>query len=203
MYSNGVSETIVGKALTRFKIPRDRVVIMTKCRFAVSDPDEPQLGMFESRVNDGLLVNRVGLSRKHIFDAVQASVKRLGTYIDVLQIHRMDRDVPREETMRALNDVVEMGWVRYIGGSSVRHKLSFNPGLHDTRVLTSIKDAYLGVPSHAERCQSPRVAPIHFDAELLQPPLSRRRTRDDPVLQGCRYWFGTGKLSANERTKYQ
>lgn len=75
--------------------------------------------MYAATINDGQLVNRVGLSRKHIFDAVQASVKRLGTYIDVLQIHRLDRDVPREEIMKALNDVIEKGWVRYIGASSV------------------------------------------------------------------------------------
>jgi aryl-alcohol dehydrogenase-like predicted oxidoreductase len=60
-------------------------------------------------------VNQVGLSRKHIFDAVDASVRRLGTYIDVLQIHRLDRNVPREEIMKALNDVVESGKVSYIG----------------------------------------------------------------------------------------
>lgn len=70
-------------------------------------------------MNDGRMVNRVGLSRKHIFDAVKASVERLGTHIDVLQIHRMDPDVPHEEIMRALNDVIEKGWVRYIGASSV------------------------------------------------------------------------------------
>lgn len=70
--------------------------------------------------NDGEMVNEVGLSRKHILDAVDASVKRLGTYIDVLQIHRLDRDTPREEIMKALNDVVESGKVRYIGASSVR-----------------------------------------------------------------------------------
>lgn len=64
-------------------------------------------------------MNRVGLSRKHILDAVDKSVERLGTYIDVLQIHRLDRDTPREEIMRALNDVVESGKVRYIGASSV------------------------------------------------------------------------------------
>lgn len=52
-------------------------------------------------------------------DAVDKSVERLGTYIDVLQIHRLDRDVPREEIMRALNDVVESGKVRYNGASSV------------------------------------------------------------------------------------
>lgn len=71
------------------------------------------------------MVNQAGLSRKHIFDAVDASVQRLGTYIDVLQIHRLDRDTPREEIMRALNDVVESGKVRYIGASSVSGSFSF------------------------------------------------------------------------------
>jgi aryl-alcohol dehydrogenase-like predicted oxidoreductase len=61
----------------------------------------------------------VGLSRKHIFDAVDKSVERLGTYIDVLQIHRLDRETPRHEIMKALNDVVESGKVRYIGASSM------------------------------------------------------------------------------------
>jgi versiconal hemiacetal acetate reductase len=50
---------------------------------------------------------------------VDACVERLGTYIDVFQIHRLDRDVPYEEIMRALNDVVESGKVRYLGASSV------------------------------------------------------------------------------------
>lgn len=70
-------------------------------------------------VNDGVMVNRVGLSRKHIFAAVDASIERLGTYIDVLQIHRMDPGTGREEIMRALNDIVESGKVRYLGASSV------------------------------------------------------------------------------------
>ena len=69
--------------------------------------------------NDGELVNQIGLSRKHIFDAVEASVQRLGTYIDVLQIHRLDREIDKREIMRALNDVVDSGMVRYIGASSV------------------------------------------------------------------------------------
>ena len=63
---------------------------MTKCRFAISAPGEPQLSPYAATVNDGEMVNRVGLSRKHIFDAAKASVQRLGTYIDVLQIQRMD-----------------------------------------------------------------------------------------------------------------
>ena len=50
---------------------------------------------------------------------MQASVERLGTYIDVLQIHRLDRGTPKKEIMRALNDVIEKSWVRYIGASSM------------------------------------------------------------------------------------
>jgi aryl-alcohol dehydrogenase-like predicted oxidoreductase len=76
--------------------------------------------------NDGIMVNRIGLSRKHIFDAVDASVERLGTYMDVLQIHRLDRDTPREEIMKALNDVVESGKVRYLGASSVSKTTIFS-----------------------------------------------------------------------------
>lgn len=119
VYSHGRSEEIIGKALKQYKIPRNRVVILSKCYFGVSD-DGAQVPIAESSKNDGAFVNRMGLSRKHILDAVDASVQRLGTYIDVLQIHRLDRNVPREEIMRALNDVVESGKVRYIGASSVR-----------------------------------------------------------------------------------
>lgn len=94
------------------------MVILTKCFFGVDDEGKfPPIAA--SATNDGPFVNRTGLSRKHIFDAVDASVERLGTYIDVLQIHRLDRDTPREEIMKALNDVVESGKVRYIGASSV------------------------------------------------------------------------------------
>lgn len=118
MYSHGKSEEVVGKALKKYNIPRDRVVILTKCFFGVDDEGNfPAISA--SATNDGSWVNRTGLSRKHIFDAVDASVERLGTYIDVLQIHRLDRETPREEIMKALNDVVESGKVRYIGASSV------------------------------------------------------------------------------------
>ncbi|KAH8811984.1 aldo-keto reductase-like protein [Xylogone sp. PMI_703] len=115
-YSNGISEQIIGKALKKYNIPRHRVVILTKCYFGVSDDGSQMLWPVS---NDGDMVNRVGLSRKHIFDAVEKSVERLGTYIDLLQIHRLDRDTPKEEIMRALNDVVESGKVRYIGASSM------------------------------------------------------------------------------------
>ena len=65
-------------------------------------------------------VNHGGLSRQAIFQAVDASLKRMDTpYIDLLQIHRFDNDVPVEETMQALHDLVRSGKVRYIGASSV------------------------------------------------------------------------------------
>jgi aryl-alcohol dehydrogenase-like predicted oxidoreductase len=118
IYSHGVSERIIGKALKQYNIPRSKVVLLSKCYFGV-DEANPSLGIQSVSTNDGDNVNQVGLSRKHIFDAVEKSVERLGTYIDVLQIHRLDRDTPREEIMKALNDVIEKGWVRYIGASSM------------------------------------------------------------------------------------
>lgn len=114
VYSHGRSEEIIGKALKKYNIPRERVVILTKCFLGVDEDGDRSAPIAACSTNDGpVWVNRVGLSRKHIFDAVDASVRRLGTYIDVLQIHRLDRETPREEIMRALNDVVESGKVRY------------------------------------------------------------------------------------------
>jgi aryl-alcohol dehydrogenase-like predicted oxidoreductase len=114
-YSNGKSEIIIGKALKKFNIPRQKVVIMTKIFNPVmNDESRPP------SVNDGPLVNQMGLSRKHIFHAVDQCLERLGTdYIDVLQLHRLDRETPPEEIMRALHDVVQSGKVRYIGASSM------------------------------------------------------------------------------------
>jgi len=118
VYSHGRSEQIIGKAIKKYNLPRERLVILSKCHFGVT-PENPSSQISAGSINDGDMLNQVGLSRKHILDAVDKSVARLGTYIDVLQIHRLDRSVPREEIMRALNDVVESGKVRYIGASSM------------------------------------------------------------------------------------
>ncbi|KAF2111826.1 voltage-gated potassium channel subunit beta-3 [Lophiotrema nucula] len=120
-YSLGKSEEIIGKAIKKYEIPREKVVILTKCFFGVDEAvlSNGQVDLMKAIVNDGEMVNRVGLSRKHILDAADASVKRLGTYIDVFQIHRLDHDVEPEEIMKALNDVVESGKARYIGASSM------------------------------------------------------------------------------------
>ncbi|CAO3648982.1 unnamed protein product [Cunninghamella echinulata] len=98
---------------------RSKVVVATKLFFAVPDNlNEKVLGV--KQLDDRVYANRYGLSRKHIFDAVDASLKRLQMdYIDVLYIHRYDDETPIEETMEALHDVVKSGKVRYIGASSM------------------------------------------------------------------------------------
>jgi aryl-alcohol dehydrogenase (NADP+) len=102
VYSNGASEEILGRALRDFA-RRDQIIVATK----VNGPMGPG-------------PNDRGLSRKHILDAADASLKRLGTdYIDLYQIHRWDYEVPIEETLTALNDLIRAGKVRYIGASSM------------------------------------------------------------------------------------
>ncbi|OTA89169.1 hypothetical protein M434DRAFT_79694 [Hypoxylon sp. CO27-5] len=120
-YSNGLSEEVIGKALQKYSIPREKVVILTKCFLYVGEETSiftPPFGPLLEKTKD--YVNRGGLSRVNIFNTVDASLARLGTsYIDLLQIHRFDPNTPIEETMRALNDVVQSGKVRYIGASSM------------------------------------------------------------------------------------
>jgi aryl-alcohol dehydrogenase (NADP+) len=103
MYSRGVSEEVVGRALKALA-KRDQVVIATKAFYPVLS-DHP---------------NDRGLSRKHLFDAIDASLTRLGTdYVDLYQIHRFDPETPIRETLEALHDIVKSGKVRYIGASSM------------------------------------------------------------------------------------
>ena len=121
MYSEGASEMIIGKALKAYNIPREKVVIMTKCFWGAGETPDVRVYMYRQAV--GLskdYVNRWRLSRTAIFNQVNASLERLGTdYIDVLQIHRFDSETPIEETMKALHDLVQSGKVRYIGASSM------------------------------------------------------------------------------------
>lgn len=116
VYSNGQSEIILGKAIKDLKLPRDEIVVMTKVFFSVSRDNAMSIG----RDNDSIgYVNQHGLSRKHIFESVKHSLERLQLdYIDVLQCHRFDYETPIAETMQALHDVVQAGYVRYIGMSS-------------------------------------------------------------------------------------
>ena len=102
MYSLGVSEEVTGRAL-RECARRDQVVVATKVYFPMAEGP-----------------NDRGLSRKHIFEAIDASLARLGMdYVDLYQIHRWDYETPIEETLEALHDVVKSGRARYIGASSM------------------------------------------------------------------------------------
>lgn len=120
VYSNGKSEELLGRFLKKYDIPRDRVVILTKVYFTTDPRKEGFHSLKDTESAPYEYLNSLGLSRKHIFDAVEASVKRLGTHIDVLQIHRLDRSTPKTEIMRSLNDVILAGHVRYIGASSMK-----------------------------------------------------------------------------------
>ncbi len=103
IYAAGTSEEVTGRAFRDFA-RRDEIVIATKAH---------------GRWGKG--PNQSGLSRKALFQAVDDSLRRLGTdYIDLYQIHRWDFDTPIEETLEALDDIVRAGKVRYIGASSMR-----------------------------------------------------------------------------------
>lgn len=98
----GVAESIIGNWLKNHHIPRDQVVIATKVR---------------GRTGEG--PNDEGLSRAHIFNAVEGSLRRLGTdYIDLYQTHFFDTSTPIDETLIAMDDLVRQGKVRYIGCSN-------------------------------------------------------------------------------------
>lgn len=99
IYSEGRSEEMLGKALGE---KRKEVIVATKCRFQMGNGP-----------------NNVGLSRHHIINACEGSLRRLGTdYIDLYQVHLFDPHTPLEETLRALDDLVRQGKVRYIGCSN-------------------------------------------------------------------------------------
>ena len=103
VYSLGVSEEILGRALRDFSPGREKVVIATKVHFPMGDGP-----------------NQCGQSRKHIHHAIDNSLRRLGTdYIDLYQIHRHDPETPVEEVMQALDDIVRTGKALYIGASSM------------------------------------------------------------------------------------
>ncbi|AMR33330.1 aldo/keto reductase [Mucilaginibacter sp. PAMC 26640] len=98
VYSFGQSEKMLGQSIIDLNLRRDQLIIATKVR---------------GNMNDG--INSIGLSRYHIFQSVNDSLKRLQLdHIDILYVHGVDKRTPVEETMRALNDIILTGKVRYI-----------------------------------------------------------------------------------------
>lgn len=110
VYSGGEAEELLGKSLKDLGIDRRQAVIATKVWAPMSREAAEGTGD----------VNNKGLSRKHITESIDASLKRLGTdYIDLYQIHGEDPTTPMEETLSTLNDLVRQGKVHYIGCSNV------------------------------------------------------------------------------------
>ena len=160
-YSDGTSEEIVGRALKDF-IRRDEAVIATKVYFPM-----------HKGPNGG------GLSRKAIFTAIDASLRRLGIdYVDLYQIHRWDYSTPIEETLEALHDIVKSGKARYIGASSM-HAWQFSKALYVARQhgwtpFVSMQNHYNLLYREEERemmplCAAERIAVVPWS------PLARGR----------------------------
>jgi 1-deoxyxylulose-5-phosphate synthase len=160
-YSDGTSEEIVGQALKDFT-RRDEVVIATKVFFPMHKG--PNAG---------------GLSRKAIFTAIDASLRRLQTdYVDLYQIHRWDYSTPIEETLEALHDVVKRGKARYLGASSM-YAWQFSKALHVARehrwtAFVSMQNHYNLLYREEERemmplCAAERIAVVPWS------PLARGR----------------------------
>jgi len=161
MYSQGSSEEIVGRALKDFA-HRDEVVVATKVRHPM------HVGP-----------NGTGLSRKAIFAEIDHSLRRLRMdYVDLYQIHRMDKSTPIEETLEALHDVVKTGKARYLGASSM-HAWEFSKVLHLQRHngwarFVSMQDHYNLLAREEERemlplCRDERIGTIAWS------PLARGR----------------------------
>jgi len=138
MYSDGVSEEVLGRALKDFA-RRDQVVIATK-------------GFWPS----GTGPNDRGLSRKHLFDAIDNSLRRLGVdHVDLYQIHRFDADTPIAETLEALHDIVKAGKARYLGASSMSAwqfaKMLYTADRHGWTRFVSMQNHYNLVYREEER----------------------------------------------------
>lgn len=170
MYSNGLSEEILGRALRDFAVRREEVVIATKVFFPTGEGP-----------------NDRGLSRKHIMAAIDASLRRLGTdYVDLYQIHRWDAETPIEETLEALHDIVKAGKALYIGASSMYAwqfaKALYVADLHGWTRFVSMQNHYNLIYREEERemiplCRAEGIAIIPW-SPLARGFLAGNRTPD-------------------------
>ncbi len=169
VYSRGVSEEVTGRALRDFA-KRDEVVLATKVHGVMGDKP-----------------NQRGLSRKHIMEGIDDSLRRLGTdYVDLYQIHRWDPNTPIEETLEALHDVVKSGKARYIGASSM-YAWQFAQALykadqHSWTGFVSMQNHYNLVYREEERemnplCRAEGIGIIPW-SPLARGFLAGNRTRD-------------------------
>lgn len=185
VYSYGESEELTGRAIKAAQVRRDSVIIATKVRSAMSEG--AQAGTSD--------VNNVGLSRQHIMAGCEESLRRLGTdYIDLYQVHGWDVVTPVEESMRALDDLVRQGKVRYIGCSNwaARHlmKSLMLSEEHDWARFVSLQAYYSLVGRDLEH----ELLPLCIEEGLGVLPwsplsggfLTGKYRRDNPNPEGAR-----------------
>lgn len=176
VYSGGDSEILIGKAIKKLQIPREEIVILTKVFMNVGKDPRAHPSTYKDIDNTGY-VNLHGLSRKHIFDSIRASLKRMDLeYVDVLQCHRFDPETPIEETMDALHDVVKSGLARYIGMSSCYayqfHAMQAYAKSKNQTTFISMQDFYNAVYREEEREMFPTLK--HFEiGSIPWSPLAR------------------------------
>ena len=185
VYSYGQSEAVLGQSLKDGQVQRDRIIVATKVRSAMSEAATAGTGD----------VNNVGLSRQHIFSSVEDSLRRLQTdYIDLYQVHGWDVLTPIEETLRALDDLVRQGKVRYIGCSNwaARHlmKALVLAEAHDWAGFVSLQAYYSLVGRDLEHellplCREEKIAVLPW-SPLSGGFLSGKYTRDNPNPEGAR-----------------
>lgn len=177
IYSNGKSEEVTGRALKDFA-SRDQVVIATKVHSPM-----------------GTGPNDKGLSRKHIMDSIDNSLRRLGTdYVDLYQIHRWDYETPIEETLEALHDIVKAGKARYIGASSMYAwqfaKALYTADLHGWTRFVSMQPQYNLIYREEERemlplCKDQEIAVIPW-SPLARGLLTGKRTKGGDETERAR-----------------
>ncbi len=176
VYSTGESETIVGEAIE--SLDRRELVVATKVFGEMWDGPNGQ-----------------GLSRKHIVEQAEASLDRLGTdYIDLYQIHRWDETTPIEETLSALDHLVETGKVRYVGASTMAGwqfaKALYASDVEDYERFTCMQPEYSLVARHEEQnllpvCADQGVGVIPW-SPLAGGFLTGKYTRDGDPEAGTR-----------------
>lgn len=176
VYSAGVGEEVTGRLLRRVFDRREDYVVATKVCAPMGEGP-----------------NDAGLSRSHVLDSVDASLRRLGVdHIDLFQIHTWDPNTPIEETMRALDDVVRAGKVRYLGASNVRAwqlaKAQHVAVLHGWTPFVSVQHHY----NLLHREDELELLPMMRDQRLASLPFS-------PLGRGVLARAGTGQEASGTR----
>lgn len=172
MYSNGLTEEMTGRLLSRLFPRRDDYVLATKVYFPMGDGP-----------------NDRGLSRKHIMTAIDDSLRRLGVdYVDLYQTHRWDNETPIEETLAALDNLVRVGKVRYLGVSTMPawqlSKVQYTAAMNGYTKFVSMQNYYNLLYREEEREMIPLLVDQGMGA-IPWSPLARG------MLAGTRHRDGT------------